>query len=796
MPKYRIYCASGDRVALPSAVQVERKYPAFVIAQMAQGVAAMVGKDFPVEQIEAARYSNANALFSSDAVAPLEWGRSRPPYLLKATLKAPCQPAWKKRITELGCEISTHLGRGDIVVRCSSRNMCERLFALPFVVSVEPYEASVNLSKAFYDSLATELRTGPKRRSRRTVRERHHDQFKHHVVPGLIVVSFLTAADCRRGMSNLRLRRFRKLVPSGDCEIIVDMLGQENPSAALDHLLLLRGVRQIEEKSVPGSCLDVARERVAGHVVGTVQEGLGLTGKGEIIAIADSGLDSGQQDDLHLDLRGRVRSIQSFPISTAFSHLVDNPKGDDGAADRNSGHGTHVAGIVAGNGTAAREAGLAVKIVGMCPAAEIVFQALEQTPQWNLEGKLKFLDRGVDVPMFGLYGLPRDLRKLFSKAFEQGARIHCNAYGSGSEAKYDSRCTQLDQFVWDHQDFLPVVAAGNEGVPLAGPPHIAPMTLSSPGTAKNCLTVGAAEEERGNGFEFSGETYGGSFKAFETAPPSLRNDRISNNGDDLFAPSSRGPCQDGRRKPDLVVPGSSVLSARPARLDPNFGVPYPFEPDKKNYTYMGGTSMATGIAAGAAALVRQALRKINGRRKWSAALIKAILIHSSQYSRSYPNYRFRNPKSRPPADHEEGWGHLNLEHVFFPNPPTRVVFCDNKLGLGSGSERVFPFDVHGARPLRLTLVYTDRPGPQLVNNLQLQAWAPNGKYHLGNDFDRQGIPDSVNNVEGILLKRPRKGAWVAKVVGVAVDLRAPQRFALVISGDSVSGRDLVRLKLP
>jgi hypothetical protein len=110
-----------------------------------------------------------------------------------------------------------------------------------------------------------------------------------------------------------------------------------------------------------------------------------------------------------------------------------------------------------------------------------------------------------------------------------------------------------------------------------------------------------------------------------------------------------------------------VLSTRPAKLDPDYTVPFPYDPAKEHYAYLSGTSMATGIAAGAAALVRQALRKINGKRKWSAALIKAILIHSAQYSPSYPDYQFRNPESRPPADHEEGWGHLNLEQVLLPN---------------------------------------------------------------------------------------------------------------------------------
>jgi hypothetical protein len=121
---------------------------------------------------------------------------------------------------------------------------------------------------------------------------------------------------------------------------------------------------------------------------------------------------------------------------------------------------------------------------------------------------------------------------------------------------------------------------------------------------------------------------------------------------------------------------------------------------------------------------------------------------------------------------------------------TQVVFCDFTPGISSGSQKVFSFKIEGSRPLRLTLVYTDRPGKQLVNNLQLQAWAPNGKFHLGNDFAGQGIPDSTNNVEGIVLNRPQKGLWTAKVVAVEIKPGTPQRFALVISGDGIAGDGL------
>jgi hypothetical protein len=78
--------------------------------------------------------------------------------------------------------------------------------------------------------------------------------------------------------------------------------------------------------------------------------GLGLSGKGEIIGIADTGIDSGDKATVHFDFRNRIKSIMSYPITPDFAPYIHNPGADDGAADFDSGHGTHVSGSVLGNG--------------------------------------------------------------------------------------------------------------------------------------------------------------------------------------------------------------------------------------------------------------------------------------------------------------------------------------------------------------------------------------------------------------------------------------------------------------
>ncbi len=99
------------------------------------------------------------------------------------------------------------------------------------------------------------------------------------------------------------------------------------------------------------------------------------------------------------------------------------------------------------------------------------------------------------------------------------------------------------------------VAAGNSG-PGAG-------TVGSPGCARKVITIGATDKQDG-----------------------------------IAAYSSRGPTSDGRVKPDVCFPGSSITAARAKNTA--MGVP-----QNDFYTTASGTSMATPHAAGTCALILQ-----------------------------------------------------------------------------------------------------------------------------------------------------------------------------------------------
>lgn len=180
----------------------------------------------------------------------------------------------------------------------------------------------------------------------------------------------------------------------------------------------------------------------------------GLTGEGQIVGLADSGLDGGRVDDIHPDLQdipGRMPKIVMLK-SWSGRAVPDDPVG----------HGTHMAATIAGTGAASGG-----KYRGMAPEAGIYFQAIlnnRNEPE-----------------------LPADLFDLFQPAYDAGVRIHVDGWGGGPNA-YGRSTAQIDEFVRQRPDFLAIFGAGNGG-PAAG-------TLTGEANSKNALVMGAGEDPR------------------------------------------------------------------------------------------------------------------------------------------------------------------------------------------------------------------------------------------------------------------------------------------------------------
>ena len=476
----------------------------------------------------------------------------------------------------------------------------------------------------------------------------------------------------------------------------------------------------------------------------------GLNGSGQIVAIGDTGLDTGVDDNsMHPDFKGKIVSI------------IDKwPGAGDGASDVNTGHGTHVAGSVLGNGTKSNG-----KVKGIAYGAKVYFQALEKNSNKTFATQA-----------------PLDTW-LFQPAYTAGARVHTNSWGSDIvTANYTAYSGDVDDMIWNNDDMTILFAVGNSGKDTNNDGIVDLKSIDSPATAKNCISVGASENLR----KSKGWAYPGSI--FQTDP--IKSDNAANNPNGMAAFSSRGPTNDSRIKPDLVAPGTGILSTRSSQIpltETGWGNTSG-EADNKYYFFNGGTSMATPLVAGAAAVVREYYVKNWSYATPSAALVKATLINGAY---SMPG-QYSSPKNDtgPVWDYNQGWGRVNLTNSLFPAP--RNNYWEDKLhSLNTGQNSTMDFTVMGTLPLRVTLVWSDYPGtananPALVNNLDLSLTAPNGTVYKGNKFTNGvsvsgGTFDNRNNVESVYFKTPVVGTWKVHVNATNVP-QGPQKYALVITG--------------
>ena len=476
---------------------------------------------------------------------------------------------------------------------------------------------------------------------------------------------------------------------------------------------------------------------------------LGLTGAGQTIAVCDTGLDSGNTGTLHRDFTNRV---------TGFGWTNGVYSAGYSWADYDE-HGTHVSGSVLGNGT--MSTGL---YKGVAYEANLIFQGAQAD----------------------LSGIPAELGTLFRQAFTNGARIHSDSWGYDDHGYYNTDSRALDQYVWSNKTFLVLVAAGNSGTDSNTTDGVIdPMSVASPATAKNCLTVGASENYRTTG-GYSTTTWGSAWPDdYPTTPISADyiSRPMSNNVQGLAAFSSRGPCNDGRIKPDIVAPGTDIISTRTRKVA---ATGWGTVSGNTNYIYMGGTSMATPLTAGAAGLARQWVTTTGGITNPSAALLKALLINGAR--NMAPGQYLSGSKqeiatARP--DKSQGWGHVDLYNTLQPASNQFLNLVDtNSLSTGQTNTFTLTVSATSTNKFILTMAYADYwgtagSGKILVNDLDLTVRKPGGTTLYANS--RTNL-DATNNVEMIEFAADESGTYTVKVVGRSVGSGGTQAYALVIRG--------------
>lgn len=230
-----------------------------------------------------------------------------------------------------------------------------------------------------------------------------------------------------------------------------------------------------------------------------------LTGSGIGVAVLDTGIYP------HIDFDDRIVAFRDF-LNGRKCPYDDN------------GHGTHVAGLIAGSGK-----GSGGKYCGIAPGSHIVCA--------------KILDKRGN-------GMMRDvldaLRWIRSNKEKYGIRIVNISVGTvDGSGKTSTRLVNAVEDAWD-DGLIVVTAAGNMGP--------SPGTITAPGISRKVITVGSSDLlDAKNGI------------------------------------SGAGPTRDCICKPDIVTPGSHIISCAPGA--------------KSGYTAKSGTSMSTPRVSGAIALM-------------------------------------------------------------------------------------------------------------------------------------------------------------------------------------------------
>lgn len=659
----------------------------------------------------------------------------------------PVAPEWKDALAARGAEVLFWAPRFGACLRLPEGMDAAALReAFPFVVGALPYTEELCSRGLEEQTAAVRQRTGLPGDLYDLVCFSREDRARVETELGAMGIPVL-------GSSSSKVR----VHFAGDPAVLRDLVGVKlvDPARAP---VLLHGVAA---PAAPGlaAALGLAGPDGAWRA--------DLTGRGQTVAVADTGLDRGAPDDtLHPDFRGRVRALRSWPVNPSWAPFVVHPGSDDGPADRNSGHGTHVAGLAVGSGGASGG-----EHRGAAPEAGLVFQSIEQHTRIRPE----YLSR---MPSgFYLSGRPLDLRQLFREAREQGARIHVNSWGDPARGRYTDDCYEADLFLRESPDAVVLFAAGNDGADRDGNRTADEGTLYAPASAKNVVAVGATEgPHTGVGMRGTWGDCDASGKRYAAAPD--RADAVSGDAAQLALFSSAGPTADGRIKPDLCAPGTNLAAPRSAACGASgWGLASPLP----HYMYNGGTSMANGVAGGFVALVRQAWEAHLGAAPSGPAL-KALLVLGA-----LPVLR-RDGRGEEPR-HAAGFGRLHFAGCA-PKQPGRTARLEDHAaagGLASGEVREFPFTVARPGPLRAVLAWYDAPGETLVNDLDLCLVAPGGRRVWGNHpRGADAAPDRRNTVEAVHLPEAAPGEYTLRVVAANVPA-GTQGFALALTHPAPAG---------
>ena len=687
--------------------------------------------------------------------------------------KGPIRPEWYQALVSTGARVVTYIPNNAYLVYGSA----ERLHAVQQLAGSNPavqwdgeYTAAYRL-----DPAVTGGKGAPKLDNRS---EKGNEQFTIQLVE-----------DATENATTLAMIEQLKLEPVLDKE---NVLGYVNVKVALPRDTVINQIAQrgdvvsIQPYVTPKKNDEREDVIMSGNLTGNLPTPMDyfayLTGHGFALGtvsdfavnLSDSGIDNATQTPNHFALYRLGDSTNPANSRIIYNRLVGTPHGGS-TLQGCDGHGNLNSHIIGGYVPTGTVNGVNFDAFPHADAS-LFHYGRGMAPFVKIGSSVIFDPHTFTNPSY---------ENLERMAYNDSARMSSNSWGAAVGGAYNSDSQRYDALVRDadnqtagNQEYTILFTSGNSG-PGGN-------TCGSPGTAKNVITVGAAE----NVHPFGG--------ADGCGIP----DSGADSANDIIGFSSRGPCDDGRKKPEIVGPGThdsggvfqaslvnppgsgngaagACFDASGVCAGPNGSNFWPL--GQQWYTASSGTSHSCPAVAGTAALIRQHF--INqGLTLPKPALIKALIMNSARYMTGVG-------ANDTLWSNSQGMGEVSLNNYFDIFNTAHVLRDEIPADLftASGQQRTISGTVSdNTKPFRVTVAWVDPPGPTsgnaFINNLDLTVTV-GGNTYIGNVFSGAfsipgGTADIRDNVESVFIPAGVSGSFVITVT------------ATNIAGDGVPGNGI------
>jgi hypothetical protein len=343
---------------------------------------------------------------------------------------------------------------------------------------------------------------------------------------------------------------------------------------------------------------------------------------------------------------------------------------------------------------------------------------------------------GADIYMFNISTYPH-ITNAVDNFLQYGIIVTNTSYGEACGGAYSASAQALDLQVLARPELLHCFSAGNSAIEVCNNPYSG--MISAQGTRYGNITGGR-----------------------KAAKHTLVAGNIYYN-DSLRLSSSRGPTYDGRIKPDLCGHGQENYTTASGDI----------------YQWGGGTSAASPILAGGAAVLYQAFAENNNGLIAPSGLIKALMLNTAE------------DIGRPGPDYDHGWGRLHLGRAIESIEEHWYL----NASVSNGAEQFHSIVVPPGTGRLRVMVYWPDPASSplsakaLINDLDLSILPPSGPEQLPLVLSRHAHIDSItkpaylgrdraNNMEQVVIDQPASGLYTIKINGYLAP-QGPQSYYLV-----------------